>query len=321
MGLVVLGVGSEALVRGSTAVARQLKISAVVVGLTVVAYGTSLPEAVVSVVAAQGGKSGVCLGNVIGSNIANIGLILGVGALIRPYKAGKLLFKFDLPMLLTATGLFWLLLADGVISRGEGVLLLFGSAAFTYWNYKHRPKELEEEDGAAGAGTAEAEPPAKKSRSAKAWAAVLLGFVGLVVGAELMVENGVAIARAWGLGETVIGLTLIALGTSLPELATSVTAALHKAGEVSLGNAVGSNIFNLLFVVGLAAVVAPVAVPRAEAANVFGFQLPIMALFAVALVPLFLTGKRMGRAEGLGLLAAYALYIVVTFATGRPVGG
>lgn len=306
-GLVLLVAAAEALVRGAVAMADRLGISPLVIGLTVVAFGTSAPELVVCVQAALEGSGGLVYGNVIGSNIANIMLILAFAALIQPVHADMKAFAREATVLVLATlvmvAFTW---ADGVV-RLEGAVMLGGLAAYLLWSY------LRERRTSAEVRAAAVEVEELSTLQHKSWwviiGATVIGLAGVVAGARLLVVGAVAIAREWGVPEEVIGLTMVAIGTSLPELATAVAAALKKHNDVALGNVVGSNVFNILGIMGVAALVKPAEAP----AQVMQFDAWVMLGVTLLLVPFFLSGRQLSRAEGGLLLGGYAAYIAVLF--------
>ena len=298
LGLVFLISGAEWLVRGSSRFARLSGIRPIVIGLTVVAFATSAPEAAVSIIAALKGSSAIALGDIIGSNIANIGLILGVAAIIRPLKIEKTFLKREVPIMIASAGLLYLLALDSKIDFFDGLILLSGMALFIGFLFYKR-KELT-------TGTSEetiVEPDQKdKTRS------LFLGLAGLIillVGAYLMVYSGVNIASFLGINEWIIALTVFALGTSLPELATSVISSYRNKPDIAIGNIVGSNIFNTLLVLGIASMICSLSVE----AGALKFELPIMLLFSIALFPLMRTGFVISRLEGLALVGGYVAFL------------
>jgi cation:H+ antiporter len=306
VGLVLLVLGAEALVRGASRLAAALGIAPLIIGLTVVAFGTSAPEVAVSIGAAASGRGDIALGNVIGSNIFNILLILGVSAAVAPLVVSTQLVRLDVPIMVGVSAIVLLLALDGRISRLDGVLLLAGIGAYT--GYLIRAARRGQQPPVA----AEDELP-EPGRLPGNLALILAGLVLLVLGSRWLVDGAADIAAALGVSELVIGLTIVAAGTSLPEIATSITATLRGQRDIAVGNVVGSNIFNLLLVLGAAGLVAPhgVAVPD----GVLGFDLPVMLAVAVACLPIFLTGYRIRRREGflfLGYYVAYTVYLVLT---------
>jgi cation:H+ antiporter len=300
-GLVVLYFGAERLVHGAASLALRFGLTPLVVGLTVVAFGTSAPELVVSVGSALGGRGGLAVGNVVGSNIVNTALILGLSVLIRPAPVKTQLLRLDVPLLVGVSVLLVGLLYDGVLSRADGALLTAGLVGYTGFNVWQSRRER----AAVQADLADALPtPTGSWARDAAWA--LAGLVLLVVGAQLLVTGAVAIAEAAGLSEAVIGLTVIAIGTSLPELATTVVAALRGEGDIAVGNVVGSNVFNLLGILGVAALVTPL-----ERGGVALFDLGAMLFLTLLLVPLMRSGFQLARWEGGLLLGCYVAYLAV----------
>lgn len=299
VGLVVLAAGAEALIRGAVRVARALGVSPFVVGFTVIGFGTSAPELVVSLSAALGGRSEIALGNVVGSNIANVGLVLGAAALAAPLAARMRLLKVEVPLVIGASLLLWALCWDGRVGRADGAVLLagfVGLAAYMYRGARAEPPEVKEELGRAAA------------EHMRVWVAVVLvvvGLCGLVGGAHLMVTAAVALARDLGVSEWLIGLTVVAVGTSLPELAAAVAGAVRGEADIVLGNVAGSNLFNVLLILGTTAVVQPMGVPAVALA----VDLPVMSGFAVLLMLVVANGLRVHRWEGAVLLAAYAGFV------------
>jgi cation:H+ antiporter len=309
-GIVLLVAGAEALVRGASRLATRAGISPLVVGLTVVAYGTSAPELAVTVGAAASGQTDVALGNVVGSNIANVLLILGLSAVIAPLVVAQQLVRFEVPLLIGVSTVVLLLALDGRIGRLEGGLLAAGAAAYTVFTVRQSRRET----AAVRAEYAEAFPPAAARRGALALDAVLVlgGLALLVLGARWLVAGALAAATALGVSELVIGLTVVAVGTSLPEVATSVLAAFRGERDIAVGNVIGSNLFNLLAVLGLGALLAPGGLPVAMGA--LDFDLPVMVAVAVACLPIFFTGHLIARWEGwlfLGYYGAYAGYLIL----------
>ncbi len=308
LGGTLLIAGAELLVRGASRVSVAAGISPLVVGLTVVAFGTSSPELAVTVGSAYAGQAGVALGNVIGSNIFNILFILGLAALIRPLRVAQQLVRLDVPLVITASGVTLLLALDGRIGRVDGLVLTAGVVAYTWFlvrQSRREPVEIEAEyEGAFGAGS--------RSHLAANVALIVAGLGMLVVGARWLVEAAVSTATTLGVSEFVIALTVVAAGTSLPEVATSVLAAVRGELDIAVGNVVGSCIFNLLAVLGLGSVVAPAGVPVPDGA--LTFDIPVMIAVAIATLPIFFTGYTVSRWEGavfLGYYTAYTVYLVL----------
>ncbi|MFW6084157.1 MAG: calcium/sodium antiporter [Gemmatimonadota bacterium] len=306
-GLLLLYLGGEALVRGASALALRLRVSPLVIGLTVVAFGTSAPELAVSVEASLGGASDIALGNVIGSNIANIGLILGVTALVRAARVEARILKIDVPLMIVASLVLVGLLSDGALSRLEGGLLVVGLVAWIGFTALESRRESEDVRREFELGM-----PSTPSGTPIAVVFVLVGLGALVVGGRLLIDSAVALASSMGVGQPVIGLTVVAVGTSLPEFAASVVAAGKGQGDIAVGNVVGSNLFNVLGVLGIAAVVEPL-----EGGHLDGPTLAVFVGLAVVTVPLLKTGMELSRREGAALLLVYGLY-VAALTTGYP---
>jgi cation:H+ antiporter len=299
LGLGLLIVGAEALVRGSAGLAGRFGIPPLVVGLTVVAFGTSSPEMTVSVLAALGGKADLALGNVVGSNVLNVLLILGLSALITPLVVARQLVILDVPLMIGVSLAVWGMAADGRISRLEGALLLAGALVYTAFLVRMARREL---SGAVPG----AEPLVPRDPLVLQAVLVVAGLGLLVLGSRWLVNGAVVLARSYGLSELVIGLTIVAAGTSLPEVASSVVAALRGQRDIAVGNVVGSNLFNLLAVLGASALAAPGGVGVSDAA--LRFDLPVMVAVAAACLPIFFTGHLIARWEGGLFLFYYAAY-------------
>lgn len=307
VGLVLLIGGAEVLLRGATRLAAAFGISPLVIGLTVVAFGTSSPELAVTIQSAWTGQSDLALGNIVGSNICNVLLILGFSALIAPLLVAQKLVRLDVPLMIGLSFLTLFLGMDGQIGRIDGALLFVGIIIYTVWSIQQSRKESrqvrEEYAQEFSAGR----------RESGGYLLIRIiqivgGLVMLTVGSGWLVDGAIALARAWGVSELIIGLTIIAVGTSLPELAASVVASLRGERDIAVGNVVGSNIFNLLSVLGLTSLVSPngIQVPPAALA----FDIPVMIVTAVACLPIFLNGHKIARWEG-GLLFGY--YLAYTF--------
>ncbi len=293
-GLIGLFFGGEALVRGSVGLARRMAISPLLIGLTVVGFGTSTPELLVSVDAALRGVPDIALGNVIGSNIANILLIIGLTALVWPIAVPGGTLRRDTGVMVAAALILVPIFAMGAVGRIAGLVLLAALAVYLAWAY------LKPGDTAP----ADADMPAPMATlPAALW--IGGGFVALLFGARFLIDGSVSIARGFGLSEAFIGLSIVAVGTSLPELATSIVAAFRRQSEIAIGNVIGSNIFNILGILGVTAVITPIHV----APRFFGFDLPVMIAVSVVLATIMLTRAVIGRAVGAALLIGYALYI------------
>lgn len=293
----VLFVGAELLVRGGASMALKLGLTPLVIGLTVVAYGTSTPELIVSLKAASMEQADIAVGNVVGSNIFNIAVILGLAAAVCPIAPHAQVLRWDAPVLLVVTLAMPFAFFDGVVVRWEGAILVFLAVAYTVWAVRMAKKE----DTAA-------EEPVVRAEGGLASDILKIagGLAALVLGSRLLVDQSVKVAASLGVSEAVIGLTIVAAGTSMPELATSVVAAWRKQSDIALGNVLGSCLFNLLFVLGGAAVVHPVRTTGLSPVDLW-----MMIGLTVAMVPMLATGRRLNRAEGLLLAASYCGYLAV----------
>jgi cation:H+ antiporter len=303
IGLGGLYLGAEWLVAGAARLARHLGTSPLVVGLTVVAFGSSAPELLVGVVASVAGQSDVVLGNVVGSNILNIALILGISALVKPLRVGLRMLSREVPLMVAFTVLAVALMLDGSIGRTDAWVLLASFTGFMWFVVRAARSESAE----VTAEYAEFESKRRGQATVSVWGnvgLVIVGLAGLVVGAQLLVSSSVFFARTMGVSEVVIGITVVAIGTSLPELATCVVAAMRSEPDIALGNAVGSNIFNILPILGVSALIRPIPVSR----ELLGFEIPALLLFALILVPLAWRGRVLGRGSGLILLIGYVMF-------------
>lgn len=294
IGLVGLFFGGEALVRGSVNIARRMSISPLVIGLTVVGFGTSTPELLVSVQAALSGAPDIAIGNIVGSNIANILLIVGLTALVWPIRVAGVTLRRDTTFMIVAGLLLVPLFALGEIGRLAGTALLAGLSIYLVWTFL-RPGQDTATDGNEAA-------PMSVVMSLL-WVAG--GLVALMFGARFLVEGAVSIARDFGVSEAFIGLTIVAVGTSLPELATSLIAAFRRQSEIAIGNIVGSNIFNVFGILGLTALISPIPV----ASRFLTFDLPIMIAVSLVLTGLLLTRPQISRGVGALMLMGYAGYV------------
>jgi len=312
-GLVVLTAGAELLVRGSSKLAVACGISPLVIGLTIVAYGTSAPELAVSTKAAWMGKPDIAVANVIGSNIFNVLFVLGACALIKPLVVAQQLVRLDAPLMVGVSVLFLVLAWDGNLGWFDGALLLGGMVWYTIFAIRKSRQEsrvvAEEYNAAFG-------EPAAPVRQGKHIAIqvgyIAAGLVLLVLGGRWLVDSAVVMARAWGVSETVIGLTIVAAGTSLPEVATSVVATIRGQRDIAIGNVVGSSIYNILAILGVTSLVAGGNLPISP--GLLHFDIPVMIAVAVACLPVFFTGHTINRWEGalfLGYYVAYTAYLVL----------
>ncbi|MCK6472423.1 MAG: calcium/sodium antiporter [Planctomycetes bacterium] len=311
-GLAVLVAGAEVLVRGASRLALALGITPLVVGLTVVAFGTSAPELAISVKSVWSGQADIALGNVVGSNIFNVLFILGVAALVAPLAVDRQLIRIEVPLMIGCSVLAYVLCLDRSVSRLDGVLLAVGIVAYTAWVVREsRKKTAAAKNGAATAPEAPAAPDAAAAAPKRSlpWLVVLilLGLGMLVAGSNLFLAGAIEMAQALGVSELVIGLTLVAGGTSLPEVATSVMASFKGEREIAVGNVVGSNIFNILCVLGVSAAASSDGIPVAKGA--LDFDLPVMIAVAVACLPIFVTGGTIERWEGVVFFAYYIAYV------------
>jgi cation:H+ antiporter len=298
--LVLLYYGAEWLVRGGSDLAARLGLTPLVIGLTVVAYGTSMPELVVSTKAALAGQGDIALGNVVGSNIFNICIILGLAAMAQPLRVKLQLIRLDTPIMVGVSLLLLPVLWDLRVSRVEAALLVAGIVAYTIMNLRLARRQA----GAEMSDQFRALLPQPTGSLWRDLAYLALGLIVLVVGSRLLVDNAVALARLLGVSEAVIVLTIVAAGTSLPELATSVVAALKKQPDIALGNVVGSNLHNLLAILGVSALVAPLHAPGLRL-----FDVSVMVGAALVLLPLMWSRFVVTRWEGAGLVALYGGFL------------
>lgn len=300
LGIALLYFGGELLVTNASKLARIWGLSPLVIGLTVVAFGTSAPELAASLTAALQGSAALAIGNVVGSNIANIALILGVAALLHPLRTEARFIRREVPIMIVVAGLLVLLFRDGSLGRFEGALFLTLLALYLWVMLRGSEQpQVEAAFAEAYAGGSSVTSPRRTVLGA------LAGLALLVIGAQLLITGATALARSAGVPELVIGLSLVAVGTSLPELATSVIAALKRESDIALGNIVGSNIFNILGILGVTTLVQPVTLPYAEVA----LDLWLMLGLSLLMLPFLLTGLRLGRREAAVLLLLYALYL------------
>ena len=290
LGLFLLFVGGDWLVSGSVAVARRLKVSPLLIGLTLVGFGTSTPELVTSFIATYKGSAGISVGNVVGSNIANILLVLGVAAFLNPVQVKGKFFRRDAVFLILSTLILIGAMAFGVIGRLLGLLMVGGLIFYVVYSYKTEKEKSDDQ-----------EKPAPLLTSLLR---TIMGILLTLLGAKLLVDNSVELARAWGISEAIIGLTVVAVGTSLPELATSIMSAIKKHNDVAFGNVIGSNIYNSLFILGMTALLMPVKIP-----SNMGFDMGVMITATVLMIGIAFGCKKYSRATGALFLILYALYI------------
>ena len=304
VGLVLLVVGAEFLVKGASNVAAILQIPPLIIGLTIVAYGTSAPEMSVSIMSSFSGQGDIAIGNVIGSNICNILLVLGLSSLVAPLIVSKQVIRSDVPIMIGVSLLLLMFSWDGQLSRVDSIILFIGGLLYTlsliYQSNKQGAEQDEFTEEYSFSGTV----------SAGLWVKNIVLIIGgsglLILGSRWLVNSAVTIAQALGVSELLIGLTIVALGTSLPELATSVIASFRRERDIAVGNVLGSNIFNVLAVLGIGGAVSPEGIPISDA--IIQFNAPVAIAVAFACLPIFYSGKRIERWEGLLFLFYYLAY-------------
>lgn len=306
-GLITLILGADLLVRGASRLAAAFGVSPLVIGLTIVAIGTASPEIAVSLQAAAAGQGDLTLGNVLGSNIFNILFILGVTAIVAPVVIAEQLIRKDAPIMLGISLLTLALAIDGNLGWFDGAILLIGMIIYIVFALRQSKRESKAVQAEYAQEFAPKEPHTVRNTITNI-GFILVGLGLLVLGSNWLVESASQVAKSLGVSELVIGLTIVAAGTSLPEVATSVIAALKKESDIAVGNAVGSNIFNLLGVLGLGAVVAPGGIAVAE--RVLQFDLPVMLFVALVSLPIFYVDSRISRLDGGLLLSYYVIYVV-----------
>ena len=298
VGLVLLCFGGNWLVSGGVTIAKKFRISNLVIGMTIVAYGTSTPELAASI-AAAGEHSAIILGNIVGSNIANVGMVIGIAAILVPLAVRRSVLKKEIPIMLGVSVLLVLISIDGEISQYDGILLLGGLGVFTIYTFKDVMKQREKNN--------EKTPQTKKNIYLKSFGLIGLGVGVLYIGAILTVDNAVILAKEFGLSEKIIGLTVIAIGTSLPELITSIIAIRKGHADIGIGNIIGSNIYNILMIMGVGAILGGVMI----SSDVY-VDYAIMILFSLSLLIALKTGI-ISKAMGVCLTVGYAVYLSVTF--------
>ncbi len=306
VGLVLLVLGAEWLVRGASRLAQAFGVSPLVIGLTIVAFGTSAPELAVSAFASFHGNADIAIGNVVGSNIFNVLVILGISAIVMPLVVHTQLIRLDVPLMILASGAIYLLAMDGNLSRLEGIGLFIGICLYTWFLVQQSRRESKEAQAEFSSNSPQQTLPRKFGLLID-WGLIVVGLAALMIGSKFLVDSSTAIARAVGISELIIGLTIVAAGTSLPELATSVVAAYRGQRDIAVGNVVGSNLFNILSVLGLSAVISPQGI--AVSGTVLNFDLPVMIAVAVTCLPVFYTGYVITRANGIVFLAYYVAYV------------
>jgi cation:H+ antiporter len=311
-GLALLILGGESLVRGASRLATAIGISPLVIGLTVVAIGTGSPELAVCIQSVLWGQPEIALGNVIGSNICNVLLVLGISAMVAPLVVSRQLVRLDVPLMIGASILLFLLSLNGMLGRMDGLLLFAGIIAYMIFAIHQSRRETRAGNRSPAGEDGQPHPAAARGIAFSCFL-VGAGVLLLVVGSRWLVDGAVRIAHLLGVGELIIGLTIVAVGTSLPEITTSVVASLRGQRDIAIGNVVGSNIFNILAVLGLCSMVAPggIGVPAAA----LRFDIPIMITVALACLPLFFTGNRISRWEGalfFGYYIAYTAFLILS---------
>ncbi|MEA3465885.1 MAG: calcium/sodium antiporter [Thermodesulfobacteriota bacterium] len=300
IGLVVLYFGADFLVDGSSRLALSYGVRPLIIGMTIVSFATSMPELMVSLLAVGQGSSAIAVGNIVGSNIANIGLILGVSAIVLPLTVPRSLLRRELPFMIFSTMVLYVVCLDGNLGRTDAVILLMLLGLFIGYCVRYA------RDVSVDVQVPDDVVEREQSGRSRDVAYIIGGIIGLGLGAHWMVSSAVIIARAIGLSELFIGMTIVALGTSLPELAASLVSAAKGEMDISIGNVIGSNIFNILFVLGLCPLFQSIAVDP----SVLRFELPVVLLFSCALVPLCWHRLRVSRANGVFLLTAYMSFLL-----------
>ena len=320
VGLLLLIAGGNYLVKGGVAVAKRFKVPTLIIGMTIVAFGTSSPEFIVSLQSALQGHPEISIGNVVGSNIANIGLILGITALILPMAVNRTSVKIDVPFLIFCSLLFFTLAQDNLITRGEGLIFVILLILFTllsiYKGKKENPTETPAEEPVK-----EDAPKEKELNMIGAIIMIIASCAALTFGANLLIDSAVSIAKDFGVSERVISVTLVAFGTSVPELATSIMAAIRKENDIAIGNVVGSNIFNILFVIGGSALITPIENFDFTAFSFdFYWMIIFTAILALTVIPFERIVKKikdektysiLTRFEGFSMIAAYIVYVIL----------
>jgi cation:H+ antiporter len=302
-GLTFLIISSDWLIQSSVKFANFMHLTPLFIGAVLIAFGTSAPEAGVGIMAAIRNHKGIALGNIIGSNIANIGLIIGLCALIRPLKIQKAIFKREVPIMLLATVLFYVLASDLVLSRIDGIIFIVFFIVFCILSYRGAKKSFDESEMSNFTFS----KIIKRIESRFAIIMIILAsLAGIVIGADIMVRAGSRLAEIFSVPTWIIGITVFAIGTSLPELVTSLTATFKKVSSISVGNIVGSNIFNILFVLGIVAIIRPIDI----APSLLVFELPVLLVFSIVFFTVMRTGYTIRRLEGLVMFLGYIAFIV-----------
>ncbi|MBN1997091.1 calcium/sodium antiporter [candidate division KSB1 bacterium] len=305
IGIAMLYFGADWLVKGSTRFAMSIGVRPLIIGLTLVAMGTSAPEFTVSLISSIREAKDIALGNILGSNIANIGLVIGLAALVRPIKIQVSTIRMEMPLLMAATIALYLLSLDNILDRPDGMILFMGFIFFLVYLYI-----ITQKDRKAERAMAEEINKYKSDKTTSSNLLLFLSGLGILLGGSyLLVKSAVVIAEALGISQIVIGITLVALGTSLPELAVSVVGASKGHGDMTVGNTVGSNLFNMLFVIAIVSIISPIPVH----AELLRFEYPAMLGFSFIFYPMMLTGRIVTRFEGIILMFLYAIFIYFLF--------
>lgn len=311
-GLVIVVLGAEMLLRGATRIASMLGVSPIIIGLTVVSVGTSAPELAVGLTAAHEGRGPLAVGNIAGTNIVNILLILGLSAAIRPLPTRSLSVRLDVPVMIATAGVLFIMALDGVLDRTEGLGLLLAAIVYTVAlvmlsRQEDSSTRLEFRDALAGQA-----PPSPHTTGRGAWiwnsSLLLAGMALAVLGAELLVAGAVELAKAYGVSDAFIGLTIVAIGTSAPELVTTLISTARNDRDVAIGNLIGSSIYNVLVILGLTMLAAPASGVDVSA-EVLWIDLPLAALVAIVCLPVFRSDRMVSRREGVGFVLAYVAYL------------
>ena len=319
VGLAALVIGAEVMVRGGAQLAAGLGVSPIIIGLTVVSIGTSVPELAVGVVSASEGSGALAVGNVAGTNIVNVLLILGLSALLIPLALQMRTIRFDLPIMASAAALLWLLAYDGVLSRLDGVLLLVCAVAYTggvIWSSRRGSWVVAEEFAAEFAGDdvdGDAATILTRRSTSRYLVMTIGGIAVVVIGAEWLVDGAVGLARGFGVSDALIGLTVVAIGTSAPELVTTVVSTIRGDRDIAIGNLIGSSIYNILLILGVTCLASSSGVHLPG--SLVRIDIPIMVAVALACIPIFLSGRRVSRAEGSLMVLGYFVYLALVLST------
>lgn len=317
-GLAALVLGAEMLVRGGSRLAAELGIPPIIVGLTVVSIGTSMPELAIGIFSAAEGTGSLAVGNIAGTNTLNLLFILGLSALLRPLAIQMRTVRFDLPAMTVAALLMWLLVLDGVLTRTDGLVLVAAAVVYTLgviWTARRESRLITTEFVDEYADLAEASPSTSAGRTRLGWHAALLvaGITVVVVGADWLVDGAVGIAREFGVSDAFIGLTVVAIGTSAPELVTTVVSTIRNQRDIAIGNLLGSSIYNIVLILGITVLVP--ANGLFVGPELVRVDIPVMVAVALVCVPIFISGRRVSRAEGAAMVAAYLVYLAFLLQT------